>query len=66
MELNGDIIEEIELVEEALDAAIFAATDYVHAGRDPHDILVHALKAYVAANNLIQMGYHRNRLKDLP
>lgn len=53
MELNGDLIERIILADEPLTAAIFAAEDYVRAGFEPHDQLTHAIKAYLAAAEML-------------
>lgn len=51
MELDPEVIEEVTLNQLGLDAAIYAATDYDRAGKEPGDVLEHAIKAYVLATN---------------
>jgi len=41
-----DHFKDEELDPDALDRALTAAEDAVHAGMDPHDQLVYAIKAY--------------------
>lgn len=51
MELDPEIIATVELDDEGLDAAVFAATDYDRAGKEPREVLEQAIKAYILASD---------------
>jgi hypothetical protein len=58
-EYDPDAFKDEELDGEALDLALTAAEDAVHAGMDPHDQLVYAIKAYQHYANVNEKIWNR-------